>query len=74
MPDDSQQNRPSAEIIKIMVSLSDRVTYAQLVYIFSDFFGDQTQERNTKECEDRIRVYPSIPLHWDERWREGDAT
>ena len=30
MPDDSSQyNRPSAEIIKMMVSLSDRATYAQ---------------------------------------------
>ena len=29
MPDDSQHNRPSAEIIKMMVSLSDRATYAQ---------------------------------------------
>ena len=29
MVDDSQQNRPSAEIIKMMMSLSDRATYAQ---------------------------------------------
>ena len=29
MADDSQQNRPSAEMIKMMVSLSDRAIYAQ---------------------------------------------
>ena len=32
------------------------------------------QECNTKEHEDRIRVYPSVALHCDECQREGDAT
>ncbi len=30
------------------------------------------QERNTNEHEDRIQVYPSVPLRWDERRCEGD--
>ena len=42
-------------------------------YIFSNFFSDQMQERNAKEREDRIRIYPSIPLRWDEHQCEDDT-
>ena len=35
---------------------------------------DQTQERNRKEREDRIRVSPSVALHLDECKHEGNIT
>ena len=45
------------------------------IFNFWRIFHDQTQEHNSKECEDRIRVYPSIALHCtcNERQCEGDT-
>ena len=40
----------------------------------SGFLDDQTQERNTGERKDRIRVYPSVVLRFNKRRREDDAT
>ena len=34
-----------------------------LIYNLYGILDDQTQEPNAKEHEDRMRVYPSIPLH-----------
>ena len=38
------------------------------------FLDDRTQERNTGERKDRIRVYPSVVLRFYKCRREDDAT
>ena len=37
------------------------------------FLDDQTQERNTGERKDRIRVYPNVVLRFYKRWRKDDV-
>ena len=39
-----------------------------------EFLDDLTQEHNAGERKDRIRVYPSVMLHFYKRQREDDAT
>ena len=44
-----------------------------LIKNFSNFFAIRHRGRNTKERKDRIRVYSSVALRYDECQREGDA-
>ena len=40
----------------------------------SSKYFDQTHERNARERRDRIRVYPSVPMRYDQSQRTTDAT